>query len=210
MSDGLILTPEDLEGPVFDKTQQLASVKYKDISGPDGVPDGKISPEYDRVLLGGSQPRFLYGGNVSLAYKNLDFSMAFQGVGKQLVKMHNFMWENRPYYADNHWSPYNTDEQNAAVRYPVLSEKSKSADHKLSDFWLFNGRYFRMKNITVGWTLPKNWTEKILLNSARVYVAGNDLFCISKYPEGWDPETPASGSVLPVTSSVIFGLQVNF
>ena len=210
VSDGLILTPEDLEGPVFDKTQQLGSVKYKDISGPDGVPDGKISPEYDRVLLGGSQPRFLYGGNVSLAYKNLDFSMAFQGVGKQLVKMHNFMWENRPYYADNHWSPYNTDEQNAAVRYPVLSEKSKSADHKLSDFWLFNGRYFRMKNITVGWTLPKNWTEKILLNSARVYVAGNDLFCISKYPEGWDPETPASGSVLPVTSSVIFGLQVNF
>lgn len=211
VSDGLFLTQEDLDNsPKLDNTQGVGSVKYKDISGPDGVPDGKISPEYDRVLLGGSQPRFLYGGNVSVAYKNVDLSMAFQGVGRQWVQTHSFMWENRPYFDGHYWSSFNTDEQNAAAIYPKLSDTSRTADHKLSDFWLFNGRYFRMKNITVGWTLPKAWTNKVSMSSIRLYVAGNDLFCISKYPEGWDPETPASGAVLPVTSSVIFGLQVNF
>ena len=67
-----------------------------------------------------------------------------------------------------------------------------------------------MKNITVGWTLPKAWTEKVSMSSVRMYVAGNDLFCISQYPDGFDPETPASGSIHPTTSSVVFGLQVNF
>lgn len=213
LTDGLFQSKEELANPntpAFDKSQGVGSVRYKDISGPNGVPDGKISPEYDRVLLGGSQPRFLYGGNLTVAYKNVDLSMAFQGVGKKMVQMHRFMWEDRPYMEGKYWSPFNTPEQNAAVRFPRLSSTSDKADHYLSDLWLFNGRYFRMKNITVGWTLPKPWMDKISMNSVRVYVAGNDLFCISKYPEGWDPETPATGSIVPVTSSVIFGLQVNF
>ena len=211
VSDGLFLTEEDLaNSPKLDNTQAVGSVKYKDISGPEGVPDGVISADYDRVLLGGSQPRFMYGGNVSLAYKNVDFSMAFQGVGKQLVRTTTFMWQNLTSFDGNYWSSFNTDEQNAAAKYPRLSNNSNSADHKLSDYWLFNGRYFRMKNITVGWTLPKAWTEKVSMSSVRMYVAGNDLFCISQYPDGFDPETPASGSIHPTTSSVVFGLQVNF
>lgn len=210
LSDGLYLTQEEVDNsPKLDNTVGVGSVKYKDISGPDGVPDGKISAEYDRVLLGGSLPRFLYGGNVSLSYKNLDFSMAFQGVGKQLVQMHRFMWEGKTNFDGNYWSSFNTDEQNAAATFPRLG-KSDKADHYLSDFWLFNGRYFRMKNITVGYTLPETWTKKISMNLVRVYVAGNDLFCISKYPKGWDPESPASGIGSPTTSSIIFGLSVNF
>lgn len=211
LTDGLFLTQTDLENsPVMNNSQKVGSVKYKDISGPDGVPDGKISPEYDRVLLGGSQPRFFYGGNISLGYKNVDVSMAFQGIGKQMVQFTEAMYSGRPDFEGKYWRPFNTDVQNAAVRYPLSSSASKDADHKLSDLWLFNGRYFRMKNITVGWTLPKPWMNKISFSSVRVYVAGNDLFCIDKYPDGFDPETPTSGAILPVTSSVIFGLQVNF
>ncbi len=211
VSDGLFLTQEDLDNsPKIDNTQSIGSVKYKDISGPDGVPDGKISSEYDRVLLGGSQPRYLYGGNISLAYKNVDLSMAFEGVGKRLAQMEDLMWENMSIFDGHYWSSFNTDEQNAAAIFPRIASTSRTSDHYLSDFWLFDGRYLRMKNITVGWSLPKAWAEKILLKSARVYVAGNDLFCVSNYPKGWDPEVPVYGRVLPVTSSVIFGLSVNF
>lgn len=219
LSDGLYLTQEEVDNsPKLNNTVGVGSVKYKDISGPDGVPDGKISAEYDRVLLGGSLPRFLYGGNFSMAYKNLDVSMAFQGVGSQKVRLHPYMvrplegdWATAQTHIDGkYWSPFNTDAQNAAAIYPRISSTSRTADYAMSDFWLFNGRYFRMKNVTVGYTMPEKWMSKIFIKSARVYVAANDLFCINKYPKGWDPEMPASGCGYPITSSVLFGLSVNF
>ena len=80
----------------------------------------------------------------------------------------------------------------------------------MSDFWLFNGRFFRMKNVTVGYTLPEKWMNMIHVKQARVYVAGNDLFCASNFPDGWDPEIPKDGVGYPITSSVLFGLSVKF
>lgn len=219
LSDGLFLTQEDADNsPKLNNNVGVGDVKYKDISGPEGVPDGKISAEYDRVLLGGSLPRLLYGGNISMAYKGIDFSMAFQGVGKQNVRMHPYMvrpldgtWASvQTHYDGKYWSQYNTDAQNKAAIYPKISEKSVSSNYAMSDFWLFNGRYFRMKNITLGYTLPEKWMNKIFIKQARVYVAANDLFCISNFPNGWDPEMPANGVGYPTTSSVLFGLSVNF
>lgn len=219
LSDGLYLTQEDVDNsPRLNNTVGVGSVKYKDVSGPDGVPDGKISAEYDRVLLGGSLPKYLYGGNISLAYKNIDFSMAFQGVGSQKVRMHPYMvrpidgdWGSvQTHFDGKYWSPYNTDAQNAEAIYPKISSTSRTADYSMSDFWLFNGSYFRMKNITIGYTLPEKWMQKIFVKQARIYVAGNDLFCISKYPKGWDPEMPAEKVGYPTNSSILFGLSVNF
>lgn len=82
------------------------------------------------------------------------------------------------------------------------SEFSKS----LSDFWLFNGAYMRLKNVALGYTLPQKLTEKISIKRARVYATGSDLFSLSKYPKDRDPE----GSTNFITTSYVFGLSIHF
>ena len=218
LSEGLYQAQDEIDNSAtLFSSVKPGDIKYIDISGPDGVPDGLISPEYDRTLLGGSLPRFVYGGNIRLDYKNFDFSLVFQGVGKQLAHLSPNMIrplyrtaQNVPVLVDgNYWSVYNTAEKNQNALYPRLSEKSAdSNNYVLSDYWLFNGAYFRLKNITLSYNLPKNLVEKVKLEGVRVYGSISDLLSIDKYPKGWDPE--AAVTVYPVTSSFIFGVSVKF
>ena len=218
LSDGLFLTQADLDAsPKLNNNIKVGDLKYKDISGPDGIPDGKISPEYDRTLLGGSLPRYMYGANIRLGYKGFDFSMAMQGVGSRNVMMGGDImqplrnnWGNIPSIIDGeYWSPYNTDEQNASAFYPRMTYTNQTGNYNTSsDYYQFNGRYFRLKNITFGYTLPKELTDKVMMKRTRVYFSANDLFCLSQYPKGWDPEM--NGSAYPITTSILFGVSVNF
>src|SRR5690606_33726830 len=110
---------------------------------------------YDRVLLGGSLPRLLYGGNIRLGYKSFDFSLAFQGIGKQTAQLTADMIQPfRAQYIEvpklivgNYWSVYNTEEANRNATYPRISNTGNTNNYTFSDFWLFNGAYMRIKNI---------------------------------------------------------------
>lgn len=217
LSDGLFLSQEEIDDPstpLINGNVKVGDIKYKDISGPDGVPDGKISPEYDRVLLGGSLPRYIFGGRINVGYKNLDLSLAFQGVGSQNVKVplqsKDYRWGlNFPSMLDGkYWSSTRTNEENAKAIYPRLTDSNYESNMTMSDFWLFNGRYLRLKNLTVGYSLPSTITQKASISKIRFYVSANDLFCIDKYPEGSDPES--SGGSYPITTSLLFGISVNF
>jgi len=217
ISDGLFQTQEEVDNsPKLNNNVTVGDIKYKDISGPDGVPDGKISSEYDRVLLGGSLPRYMFGVNFSASYKGFDFSMMFQGIGSQnsrisrnMIEGLNTNWGGFPSILEgDYWSTNNTAAENAGVKYPRLTRNSVDANMSMSDYWMFNGRYLRMKNLTVGYTLPGVWTKKISMESVRFYLSGNDLFCLSKYPHGWDPEVSTTG--YPITMSVLLGVSVNF
>lgn len=217
VSDGLYQSAHDVDNsPKLSVVVAPGDVKYKDISGPDGVPDGKISPEYDRVLLGGSLPRYLYGGNLNAQYKGFDASLVFQGVGKQTSRITEDMvyqtvaWHTFPDFVDgNYFSQYKTEEQNRNATYPRLSQLSyQGNNYKMSDFWLFDGSYFRLKNITFGYTLPPTWTDAAKLAHVRIYASATDLFSLSKYPKGWDPE--AGSAVAYVSKTWNFGIQVRF
>ena len=217
VSDGLFLTQEDLDdSPKLNNQTSLGDIKYKDISGPNGVPDGKITPEYDRVLLGGSLPRFTYGGNINLGYKGLDISLSFQGVGLQKSRMANMMvkplisnYGNIPAIIDGkYWSSFKTAEENAQAQYPRLTYANESGVYCLSDYWLFNGAYFRLKNIMVGYTLPEHLTNRIFIKKLRFYATATDLFSISNYPKGWDPEVGPTS--YPITTTVLLGAEITF
>lgn len=217
ISEGIYQTEEEIKNsPTLNSNTKPGDIKYKDISGPDGKPDGKISAEYDKTLLGGSLPHFLYGGNLNAAYKGIDFSIAFQGVGKETQRIAREMVEplrsnygNIPDIIDGkYWSESNTAEQNIQAIYPRLTNTNRGNNYALSDFWLFNGGYFRLKNITLGYTLPQNWMNAISVKKARIYASASDLFCISNYPSGWDPEMGVKA--YPITTSLVFGVSVNF
>jgi TonB-linked SusC/RagA family outer membrane protein len=217
LSDGLYQTLDDVtKSPKLYAAVKPGDVKYKDISGPDGVPDGKITPDYDRVLLGGSLPRFLYGGNINLEYQGFDFSLAVQGVGKQtarlsqqMVKPFHSAWTNAPAIIDgNYWSPYKTEAQNLSAKYPRLSYTSAENNNYVnSDYWLINGAYFRLKNVTIGYTLPRSIVSRLRMNSIRVHASGTDLFAISNFPKGYDPEAAYNTYI---SSAFNFGFTVKF
>lgn len=217
VSDGLFQTQEEVDNSAtINSNVKPGDIKYVDISGPNGVPDGLISPEYDRQLLGGSLPRFTYGGTLSASYKQFSLNMAFQGVGKQnslidpiMVRSLTNNWGNIPAILDgNYWSQYNSAEQNEAVDYPRLTRVNENANLSMSDYWLFDGAYFRIKNITLRYALPDPLVTKIGLAGLSTYVSASDFWTVSKYPSGWDPEVAATG--YPITTQLLFGLNVQF
>lgn len=218
ISDGIYQTQEDLDNSAKTSSNvKTGDIKYKDLSGPNGTPDGIIN-QYDKVLLGGSLPRYLFGGNVALKYKNLDFSVAFQGVGKQNVIytpnmvqpfLNSGFWGNVPDIIDGqYWSKYNTEEQNLKAKYPRVSNIGSSNNYAMSDYWLFDGAYFRLKNVMLGYSIPNQFTNRFNIQGVRLYVSLNDFLTADKFPKGWDPEN--TGANYPITSSFIFGASIKF
>ncbi len=217
LSDGLFQNADEIDLAALPHDNIMpGDVRFVDVSGPGGEPDGVISPDYDKVLLGGSLPRYLFGANINLQYKQFDFSMTVQGVGKQNAVWTNNMrqpyqsaWRNMPMTIDGqYWSVYNSEEENLAARFPRLTWNNASNNYAMSDFWLFDGSYLRLKNIVVGYTLPQRLTGRLAMQKSRIYVSVSDLFSLDHYPEGWDPEVANTG--YPITTSVILGVSVTF
>ncbi len=217
VSDGIFQTQDEVNNsPKLYNGVKPGDIRYRDISGPDGVPDGKITPDYDRVQLGGSLPRMLFSGQVNMEYKGFDFSLVFQGVGRQQSRLTSQMvmpfhsgWTNAPAIIDGkYWSVYNDEKQNQEAKYPRLSYTAQENNNYVnSDFWLIDGSYFRLKNLMIGYTLPQKWVRRARLQQVRLFASGSDLFSIDKLPRGWDPEANYSTYI---TSAYNFGVSIKF
>ena len=215
---GIYQNDEDLAAypAKLNNTVGVGDLIYEDISGPDGVPDGIINAEYDRVPLGNSLPRFQYGGQFSCAWRGLDFSLAFQGIGKQQSYIASEMVQPlRDNYGgfpaileEGYWSWFNTADQNAAAKYPKLTYANRSNNYATSTFWMFDGSYFRLKNVTLGYTFPQKWMSRAKIKSLRIYATASDLLSLDGYPVGWDPEMGVSS--YPITTSLLLGLSIKF
>lgn len=191
-------------------------MKFIDVSGPEGVPDGMISPDYDRIPLGGSLPRYQFGSNINIEYKNFDFGMVIQGVGRQLIPINDEImplrtrgWYTVPeIYDGNYWSYYNTDEDNINAKYPRLSDIGNDQNYTMSDFWLINGAYLRIKNLNVGYSLSSSFLQKIYIKNIRLYCNISDLYSFDNFIKGYDTE--ARSSSYPITTTILFGVNLMF
>lgn len=212
LTDGL-LTSEDMANnyPRLDSRMQAGDVKYLDISGPNGQPDGVID-ENDKTVIGDEFPRcpFAFGGNVQ--WKGFDFSFQFQGVMKADTRVSGALCEGGNFegFTLDIFKDYWTEE-NTGARFP-RPHKSVDFNSYMSDYWVVNAAYLRLKTIQLGYTLPRALTQKALMQKVRVYVAGSNLLTFSPLKEwGLDPEF-VSGRFLyyPQTSVYTLGVNITF
>lgn len=267
VTDGVYTSYEDIENspkPVsyggsngYNKynTVWVGDVKYKDISGPEGVPDGKID-ENDRTYIGNPMPKYTFGWTNTFRYKDFDLSIFVNGsVGNKVynyirMKLDNMksVWANQAATVINRSqiTPINPNKDysngylghNATTVYhwyddidnvQVLNPTNIPAAHlndpnensRVSDRYIEDGSYLRIKNITLGYTFPKQWIKNLGLENVRLSCNIQNLWTITGY-KGYDPEIGASTSDMngyvygldngryPSPTVYSFGLNVTF
>ena len=210
---GGLLTQADVDAgyPVYDPRMGTGDVKYLDISGPDGAPDGVID-ENDRTVIGDEFPRFPFALGGHLEWRGFDFSFMLQGVMRADVRVSGAMIENGNFegvaldIGKDYWTP-----ENPNARFPK-PRQGTDYNAMMSDFWIINAGYLRLKNIQLGYTFPKAWTQKLFIDKARIYAAATNVFTTSDAKEwGLDPEFLAGRFLYyPQTSVYSIGLNLSF
>ena len=247
IADGLFQNIDEIKGHAI----QLASgvmlvdpaqgtwvgdVKFRDISGPDGKPDGKID-QNDRVVIGNPWPKFTFGFTNSFSYKNFDLNVLIVGVqGNDVYNYTRYLNENPQgagvysnYFKSvaNFARPSSTDVNdqgttltNPGHRIARISTNSANGNFRATQWYIEDGSYIRIKNVTLSYFLPAKWASKIAMRGLKVSAGVQNLHTFTKY-KGYDPEigmTPNYGSLTvgvddaryPSTKMYSFSLTADF
>lgn len=225
VTDGIYQNLEDIQNSpkpekypadgVFNRSQTVwvGDVKYKDLSGPDGKPDGVIN-EYDKTNIGSPMPDFTFGWTNTFRYKGFDLSIFINGSYGN--KVYNYLkmkmtsmsgaWSNQladvvnrarlepidatVVYADGtQWYDHieNVRVANPSASLPRAAIGDPNDNDRISDRYIEDGSYIRLKNIAFGYTFPKKWIKTIGVENLRVYMNIQNLLTITGY-DGYDPE----------------------
>lgn len=209
---GLFKDQEDIDSWAKQSfgTVMPGDIKYVDLNG-DGIIDG-----YDEKPIGYPDiPEIVYGFGFSLQWKAFDLSAFFQGVGNVSFstltdQTQAFVARNTKeagVFADlygNYWTPDNLN-----AKYPRLTTSPNENNNRQSTFWMANGRYMRLKNLEIGYTLPKRIASKIAMQNLRVYLSGVNLFTISPF-KLWDPDLQTGATNYPNNRIINIGLTIGF
>ncbi len=191
-------------------------IRYKDISGPDGKPDGKVDLTYDRTVLGTTIAKYTYGASLGASYKGFDLNILLQGAAKVSGRLTGYagyaFFQNgtiQRWQADGRWT---SDNPNPNATYPRLEiiTNQGTPNSQLSSFWLLNGSYLRIKSIQVGYNVPSQLLKKARIDGLRIYGGAENLVTFNKYPTGWDPEINSGGAYYPILANYTIGLNLSF
>lgn len=223
--DRIIQTDEDLalvqqmidNAPVVDGkkvdpfaafgTPQKGDLLYKDINQ-----DGIIDMDDREIVSDGPNPKFQFGLNLNASYKGIDFAMLLQGQAGAKIYWQNDLantpsvrhgYQLNKEVADGRWYEGRTD-----ATYPRLLEYQDQRNKQMSDFYLENLAYLKIRNIQLGYTLPAKLTKKISLERLRFYGSLENFFTFTSF-RGFDPEI--GGSIdYPAMKNVVFGINLSF
>lgn len=214
--EGLFQSAEDVASHATQDGAAPGRFKYEDING-----DGEITPD-DRTVLGNPIPDFTGGVNFTVGYKGLDLSAYFY------TSIGNEVWNQSKWFTDffqtfegaaiserlkGAWSPSNT-----GATIPIVEKTANfSTSNVANSYYVEDGSYLRLQNVTLGYTLPQSLLERWRLERLRVFASANNLFTITGY-EGLDPAVGGSADLTfgidvgnyPVTRGYTLGLNVSF
>jgi len=212
---GLFKDAADVASSAQSATAKPGDIKYADLSGPNGKPDGQIN-SYDRTITGNDVPYFNYGLFLNLRYKDFDFNVQGQGVSD--VKVYLAMEASQAFfngagvkqYVLGRWTQANPDPN--AVYPRVLTTANNGRNLQTSSFWLFSADYFRFKTISLGYTLPSAIIGTRVVKSLRFYLSSNNVFTIrgDHRMNDFDPEAPSSRAAYPQLKTFSVGANVTF
>lgn len=202
--DGIFQTDDEIANHPKQTTgtPQRGDLKYRDLDGSNSV-DSR-----DRQVLGSYFPKINFGLNLSVQYKDFDLSALLQGaadVKGMPVPEIRYAFYNGGKVTEKHLDRWTESNPNAS--YPRLSMKD-SKNRVTSSFWVQDASYAKLRNLQVGYTLPKQWTAKYGISRLRIYSSIDNLFTITSF-DGVDPEA-VSGNYYPLTRNYSFGLNVTF
>jgi TonB-linked SusC/RagA family outer membrane protein len=209
------------DGQLIQPDAKPGDIKWADLNN-----DGVITSD-DRYFMGSPIPKLTYGLNANFAYKGIDLSFFFQGVYGNKIYAELVCWTqgmqnnfNAGTAVLDRWTPSNT---NTNIPRAVRNDPNGNIN-KISDRYIKDGSYLRLKNISLGYTLPKSIVNKVNISNLRVYVTGRNLLTFTKYPF-YDPEIGSNavgvnGTIntsrgidngyYPQARTIIMGIQVGF
>ena len=216
VQDGIFSNEEELKKyPHFSNTQP-GDFRFVDVDG-----DGVMDLDKDRTIVGNYMPDFTYGFGGKVWFKGFDLDFNFQGVyGNEILNLNRRYIDNLEgntngtTIALNRWKS-SEDPGNGQVN--RANRKSKGYNGRTSTWHLEDGSYLRLQNVTLGYTLPKNLTQRFFVEKLRVYVSGQNLWTSTNY-SGYNPEVNARPSnslspgedygTYPLAKTFLFGLNI--
>ncbi len=215
VTDGIFQTQQEVDNHAaqvmgddpYNRTS-AGDIRFKDMNN-----DGVIN-DLDRVNTGNPNPTFIFALNNSFTFKGFDLSIFMQGVAGNKIFNANRLYseamsvaQNQTTATLNRWTGEGTS--NSMPR-AIFNDPNKNS--RQSDRYVENGSYLRIKNLTLGYTLPSQIAEKAHFSTVRVYVSGLNMYTFTKY-SGFDPEVGSNGidnNVYPVTATYSFGINLGF
>jgi len=211
-AEGLFQTQEDINNWADQDLQGNATIRPGDIKYQDYNKDGVVDYRDEHEIGKGYTPDVMFSFNLTLEYKGFDFDALFQGASGFNAFAHQRPFENGtvPFtYQTDYWT-----ETNTGARYPRLVSGEAENNKKFSSFWLMDATYLRLKNITLGYTLPKSLSNKMKIRSCRIFITGLNVLTLDNvYP--MDPEsgvalTGNGGYNYPLMKNIQGGIDLNF
>lgn len=208
VSDGIFQTAEEVKTHASQPGAEPGDIRFRDLNN-----NGVIN-ESDRTVIGNPNPTWLYSMNNRFTYKGFELSIYLQGVAGNKIynRTRSVMESMSAAYNQAASTAHRWHGEGTSYSMPRAVWADPNGNNRISDRWVENGAYLRLKNITLAYNLPDSWLKKISFESARILVSCENVATITGY-KGLDPEVGIDGidySSFPPSRIFNVGLSVNF